>query len=38
MYRVFYYKSNTLTDKASVNSYAELTMTESVCFLVYLLS
>ena len=37
MYRVFYYKSNTLTDKASVNSYAELTMTESV-FLVYLLS
>ena len=36
MHRVFYYKSNTPTDKSSVNSYGDFTMTESICFLVYL--
>ena len=36
MDRVFYYKSNTSTDKASVNSYGELTIMESICLLAYL--
>ena len=36
MHRVFYYRSNTPADKASVNSYGEFTVTEPICFLVYL--
>ena len=36
MHWVFYYRSNTPADKASVNSYGEFTVTESICFLVYL--